>query len=53
MFPVLLLMYVHLARQEERWAEASFGAQWHTYSARVPAFIPHLGNPTAGKEQQP
>jgi protein-S-isoprenylcysteine O-methyltransferase Ste14 len=53
MFPVLLLMYAHLARQEERWAEASFGAQWHAYSARVPAFIPHLGNPTAGKEQQP
>ncbi len=53
MFPVLVLMYVHLARQEERWAEATFGARWHTYCARVPAFFPNLGNPSAGKEQQP
>ena len=53
MFPVLVLMYVHLARQEERWAEASFGARWHAYRARVPAFFPHLGTPSVGKEQQP
>ena len=53
MFPVLLLMYVQLAHQEERWAEASFGARWHAYRARVPAFIPHLGNPSADQEQQP
>lgn len=53
MFPVLVLMYVHLARQEERWAEASFGARWHAYSARVPAFFPNLSNPSASKEQQP
>ena len=53
MFPVLLLMYAHLARQEERRAEATFGARWHAYRARVPAFIPHLSNSTASKEQQP
>jgi hypothetical protein len=53
MFPVLVLMYVHLARQEERWAEASFAGRWHAYSARVPAFFPHLGTPSVGKEQQP
>lgn len=53
MFPVLVLMYVHLARQEERWAEASFGARWHAYSARVPAFFPNLSTPPASKEQQP
>ncbi len=53
MFPVRVLMYVNLARQEERWAEASFAGRWHAYRARVPAFIPHLGNPYAGKEQQP
>jgi protein-S-isoprenylcysteine O-methyltransferase Ste14 len=53
MFPVLVLMYAHLARQEERWAEASFSARWHAYRARVPAFIPHLGAPSASKEQQP
>jgi hypothetical protein len=53
MFPVRVLMYVHLARQEERWAEASFAGRWHAYSARVPAFFPHLGTPSVGKEQQP
>jgi len=53
MFPVLVLMYAQLARQEERWAAASFGARWHAYRARVPAFLPHLSNSTASKEQQP
>lgn len=53
MFPVLVLMYVHLARQEDRWAEASFGEHWQRYRARVPAFIPHLGAPSASQEQQP
>jgi protein-S-isoprenylcysteine O-methyltransferase Ste14 len=44
MFPVLLLMYVHLARQEDRWAASHFGDHWQRYRARVPAFIPRLGN---------
>ena len=42
MFPVLLLMYVHLARQEDRWAASHFGEHWQRYRARVPAFIPRL-----------
>lgn len=42
MFPVLLLMYVHLARQEDRWAASHFGERWQRYRARVPAFIPRL-----------
>jgi len=57
MFPVLLLMYVHLARQEDRWAEASFGERWQRYRARVPAFIPRLGNasnqPSTPQEPKP
>lgn len=53
MFPVLVLMYAHLARQEERWAQASFGARWHAYSSRVPAFFPNLSTLSASKEQQP
>lgn len=47
MFPVLVLMYVHLAHQEERWAAASFGEQWQRYRAQVPAFLPQLRRPTA------
>ena len=42
MFPVLLWMYVHLARQEEREARAQFGDAYVDYARRVPAFIPHL-----------
>jgi len=42
MFPVLVWMYVRLARQEERDALATFGKAYANYAARVPAFIPRL-----------
>lgn len=44
MFPVLVYMYVRLARREEQEAAAEFGADYAQYAARVPAFIPHLGS---------
>jgi len=40
MFPVLVWMYMRLARTEERDSEARFGAQWREYAARTPRFIP-------------
>lgn len=40
MFPMLVWMYVRLARSEERDSEASFGEQWREYAARTPRFIP-------------
>ena len=40
MFPVLVVMYVRLARIEEREVRAEFGAEYDRYAARVPAFIP-------------
>lgn len=40
MFPVLVWMYVRLARTEERDAEAEFGEPWRDYAARTPGFIP-------------
>ncbi len=40
MFPVLVWMYVHLARTEEREAQAAFGREWDAYAAQTPAFIP-------------
>ena len=43
MFPVLVYMYVRLARSEEREAEERFGDQWRRYAARTPAFIPKFG----------
>ncbi len=43
MFPVLCVMYVRLARQEEREALAEFGDAWRRYAAATPAFWPHWG----------
>ena len=42
MFPVLVWMYVRLARQEEREALATFGDAYARYAAQVPGFFPHL-----------
>jgi len=40
MFPVLVWMYVRLARTEERDAEEHFGERWRDYAAHTPGFIP-------------
>ena len=45
MFPVLVWMYVRLARDEEREAIATFGTAYRAYTERVPAFIPRLTAP--------
>ena len=42
MFPVLVWMYVRLARQEEREALSAFGEVYAGYMGRVPAFVPRL-----------
>jgi protein-S-isoprenylcysteine O-methyltransferase Ste14 len=42
MFPVLLWMYIRLARAEEREVITAFGDAYRRYAARVPAFIPRL-----------
>ncbi|MBX4893246.1 methyltransferase family protein [Rhizobium bangladeshense] len=43
MFPVLVVMYVKLARSEEREALAAFGDAYRSYMAEVPGFIPRWG----------
>jgi len=48
MFPILVWVYVRLARREEVASEAEFGEAWRGYAKSVPAFIPHVGrSPTA------
>jgi protein-S-isoprenylcysteine O-methyltransferase Ste14 len=42
MFPVLVFMYVKLARFEEREAFAAFGESYALYAENTPAFIPDL-----------
>ena len=43
MFPILLYMYVRLAKIEEKEARAEFGEEYSKYADHVPAFFPRLG----------
>lgn len=42
MFPILVYMYVRLARREEEEVRTKFGEQYARYAAQTPAFIPGL-----------
>lgn len=43
MFPVLVWMYVRLARQEEREVRKAFAQVYEQYAATTPAWFPRLG----------
>jgi protein-S-isoprenylcysteine O-methyltransferase Ste14 len=47
MFPLLTVMYVRLARREEREVECEFGEAYRRYAARTPAFVPWWQRPLA------
>ncbi|MEU5030218.1 methyltransferase family protein [Streptomyces milbemycinicus] len=40
MFPILVYVYIRLARAEERELAERFGEQWTAYAAQTPAFWP-------------
>ncbi len=42
MFPILVTMYVRLARHEEREALTDFGESYTKYATQTPAFLPRL-----------
>lgn len=46
MFPVLVWVYVRLAKREEAASRAEFGTAWDAYARTVPRFIPKLGRGT-------
>ena len=46
MFPLLVVMYVRLARREERAAREEFGDKYAQYAATTPAFFPRLRHPS-------
>ena len=40
MFPILVIMYVRLARNEEKAVRAEFGDTYQNYMSATPGFIP-------------
>jgi protein-S-isoprenylcysteine O-methyltransferase Ste14 len=53
MFPVLVVMYVRLARSEEREALATFGEAYARYMAEVPGWLPRLGGSRGAHDRRP
>ena len=47
MFPILVTMYVRLARREEREVVAEFGEEYARYASVTPAFFPRVCGATA------
>lgn len=43
MFPILVIMYVRLAKREEAEVRKEFGDVYDEYASRVPAWIPRFG----------
>lgn len=50
MYPVLVVMYVRLARMEEREAKEYFGEAYDRYAAETPGFIPRFIRKTKSSE---
>ena len=42
MFPILVTVYVRLARREEREVAAEFGSEWDVYAGATPCWIPRV-----------
>lgn len=52
MFPILVSMYVRLARREEREALEAFGEEYARYVRTTPAFVPRLSRKLPAKRMQ-
>jgi protein-S-isoprenylcysteine O-methyltransferase Ste14 len=51
MFPILVYVYVRLARKEESFMEGKFGERYRVYAARTPAFVPRLSGASAVQQR--
>ena len=49
MFPILVTMYVLLAKHEEFQAETEFGDEYRRYAVRTHAFFPRRGSATPAR----
>ena len=52
LFPLLVTMYVKLARREERDAATEFGDEYQTWASRTPAFVPHWPHGGASRKHE-
>jgi protein-S-isoprenylcysteine O-methyltransferase Ste14 len=52
MFPVLVWMYVRLARQEEREARAHFGEAYERYAGKTPGWFPRFSGADQARSSQ-
>ncbi len=50
MFPILVVMYLRLAINEEQDCRERFGKAWDDYAATVPAFIPRFSSSQVSNE---
>jgi protein-S-isoprenylcysteine O-methyltransferase Ste14 len=50
MFPILVTMYIKLARREEKEVLAEFGDEYQRYMVRTPAFVPQFGGARSPSE---
>lgn len=46
--PIIVVVYVFLARKEERQMMKEFGDEYRAYQRRIPMFVPHLSNRALG-----
>ncbi|HCR5123803.1 TPA: isoprenylcysteine carboxylmethyltransferase family protein, partial [Legionella pneumophila] len=53
MFPILVYMYVRLARREEKEVLAEYGEEYKHYAAVTPGFIPRFGKQQDSKGGAP
>lgn len=53
MFPILLIVYVRLARREERESAARLGEAWARYAQATPAFFPRWRDSTHAPTSNP
>ncbi len=52
MFPILIYMYIRLARLEEKEAREFFGEDYDRYAADTPGFLPRLGRKKAATDSK-
>jgi hypothetical protein len=50
MYPILLVVYVNLAKQEEKQVRTELGEEYDEYARNVPAFIPKLPKQASNKK---